>query len=299
MKLRSALLGAASILVASAAPALAQVDPGAPQASQVAPGVSAGTGEVQRGLITQGGATPDASSEVVVTAQRLNAARSSIEPSLGASTYTLNAASIDAQPGGPNQQFNQVILQLPGVTQDSFGQFHVRDDHNGIQYRFNGIILPEGIAVFGQTLSTRLVDSFSLITGALPAQYGLQTAGIVDVTTKSGIANGGEVSFYGGSHGDYEPSFEYGGHTTDSNFYMSGEYRRTQLGIESPDGTSTPDHDRADEGDIFVYADHTLSARSWSSGATATTASRSPTSPMGSPATASRSAATAPSRPSS
>ena len=154
-----------------------------------------------------------------------------------------------------------MILQLPGVTQDSFGQFHVRDDHNGIQYRFNGVILPEGITVFGQTLSTRLVDSFSLITGALPAQYGLQTAGIVDVTTKTGLKNGGEITAYGGSHGDYEPSFEYGGHTGDTDYYISGEYRRTQLGIESPDGSSTPNHDRADEGNIFVYVDHILSAQ--------------------------------------
>ncbi len=233
--------------------ASAQIDPGAPQASTV-----------NRGLITESPApaqTPGTVSEVVVTAQRLDAARASIEPSLGASTYTLNAASIDAQPGGANQQFNQVILQLPGVTQDSFGQFHVRDDHNGIQYRFNGIILPEGISVFGQTLSTRLVDSFSLITGALPAQYGLQTAGIVDVTTKTGIENGGRVTAYGGSHGNYEPSFEYGGHSGNTDFYMSGEFRRTQLGIESPDGSSTPDHDRADEGNIFVYADHILSAQ--------------------------------------
>ena len=194
-----------------------------------------------------------------MTAQRLDQARASIEPSLGASTYTINAASIKAQPGGENQPFNQVVLQLPGVVQDSFGQFHVRDDHNGIQYRINGTILPEGIAVFGQTLSTRLIDSVSLITGALPAQYGLQTAGIIDVTTKTGLANGGEVTAYGGSHGDYEPSFEYGGHSGNTNFYVSGEYRRTQLGIESPDGSSTPDHDRADQGNVFVYLDHILS----------------------------------------
>ena len=41
---------------------------------------------------------------------------------------------------------------MPGVAQDSFGQLHVRGEHNGLQYRLNGIILPEGISVFGQTL---------------------------------------------------------------------------------------------------------------------------------------------------
>jgi len=196
---------------------------------------------------------------VVVTARRLDAARSSIEPALGATTYTLDNAAIMAQPGGDNQPLNQVILQLPGVVQDSFGQIHVRDDHNGIQYRINGVILPEGISTFGQTLSPRLIQNLSLLTGALPAQYGLNTAGIIDITTKSGqFDNGGEVTAYGGSHGTYQPSFEYGGHVGDTNFFISGEFKRTQLGIESPDGSATPAHDRADEANLFVYADRTL-----------------------------------------
>jgi outer membrane receptor protein involved in Fe transport len=206
-----------------------------------------------------GSATPSVAT-VIVTARRLDNARQTIEPSLGATTYTLDNAAITSQPGGDNQQLNQVILQLPGVVQDSFGQIHVRDDHNGIQYRINGVILPEGISVFGQTLSPRLIESLSLETGALPAQYGLQTAGIINVTTKSGLFdNGGEVTAYGGSHGTYQPSFEYGGHSGDTNFFVSGEFKRTELGIESPDGSATPAHDRADEGDLFVYVDHTLS----------------------------------------
>jgi len=73
---------------------------------------------------------------------------------------------------------NQVLLQAPDVVQDSFGQLHVRGDHNDLQYRLNGIILPEGISVFSQTLSPRLISSLSLITGALPAEYGLRTAAL-------------------------------------------------------------------------------------------------------------------------
>lgn len=61
---------------------------------------------------------------------------------------------------------NQLLLQAPGVTQDSFGQLHVRGDHGNLQFRINGVQLPEGINVFGQALQTRLADSVSLITGA-------------------------------------------------------------------------------------------------------------------------------------
>ncbi len=82
---------------------------------------------------------------VVVTAQRLNAARSGIQTQTGASTYTITADQIDNQPGGENNLLNQVVLQAPSLAQDSFGQLHVRGEHNGLQYRLNGVILPEGI----------------------------------------------------------------------------------------------------------------------------------------------------------
>jgi len=49
-----------------------------------------------------------ARSEIVVTARRLDAARSAIEPSLGASSYSLPRAFIENLPGGANTQLNQV-----------------------------------------------------------------------------------------------------------------------------------------------------------------------------------------------
>src|ERR1700761_5399548 len=158
-------------------------------------------------------ATPAAGavSEIVVTAQRLDAAQEAIQPQTGASTYTLPRQAIEQLPGGENVQLNQVVLQMPGVAQDSYGQLHVRGDHANIQYRFNGVILPEGLSFFGQVLSPRIADSIELLTGALPAEYGLRTAGILDIRTRSGLENGGEVGVYGGSHGSYEPSIDYGG----------------------------------------------------------------------------------------
>ena len=204
-------------------------------------------------------AAADKRAEIVVTARRLEAARASIQPALGATSYTLSNASIQAQPGGANQQFNQVLLQLPGVVQDGFGQFHVRDDHNNLQYRINGTILPEGLAVFGQTLTPRIVQSVSLVTGALPAQYGLRTAGIIDITTKSGLFDdGGTISMYGGSHDTLQPSIEYGGSTGSTNYFVSGQYLHNRLGIESVDGSSNPVHDRTNQEQLFTYVDHII-----------------------------------------
>jgi len=197
-------------------------------------------------------------SEIVVTAARLDAARSTVEPALGATSYSLPEAFIDNLPAGANTQLNQVVLQAPGVAQDSFGQLHVRGDHGNIQFRLNNVILPEGLQVFGQTLSPRLASNVQLITGALPAQYGLRTAGIINITTKSGFRNGGEVSFYSGSHGLITPSVEYGGSSGATTGFFSGSYTGTGVGIESPDGSSTPLHDHSDRYQAFGYLDHIL-----------------------------------------
>jgi len=150
-------------------------------------------------------------------------------------------------------------MQAPDVAQDSFGQFHVRGEHNGLQYRLNGIILPEGISVFGQSLDPRLLSSLTLVTGALPAEYGLRTAGIIDIKTKSGVIDpGGSVSIYGGSHGTVEPSFNYGGSDGRLNYFVSGDFLRNDLGIESPDGSSDPIHDHTKQYHGFGYFEYIL-----------------------------------------
>src|SRR3984893_11176726 len=69
---------------------------------------------------------------ITVIAQHLNDARASIQTQTGASTYVIDEAAIAAAPGGDNQLLNQVIMQAPDVAQDSFGQFHVRGEHNGV-----------------------------------------------------------------------------------------------------------------------------------------------------------------------
>ena len=214
---------------------------------------------------TTSGATPAPNAvsgglqEITVTAERLNEARAGIQTQTGASTYTIDAAAVAATPGGDNTLLNQVIMQAPEVAQDSFGQFHVRGEHNGLQYRLNGIILPEGISVFGQSLDPRLISSMSLITGALPAEYGLRTAGIIDLTTKSGLLQpGGAVSLYGGSHGTVEPSINYGGGSGAFSYFVSGDFLRDDLGIESPDGSSNPIHGHTTQYHGFGYFEDIL-----------------------------------------
>ena len=192
--------------------------------------------------------------DVDVIAKELDVARQQIEPSLGASVYNFGRQAIATQPQGDNQPLNRLLLQAPGVAQDSFGQIHVRGDHANLQYRLNGIILPEGINVFGQVLQTRLAQSVSLITGALPAEYGLRTAGIIDIQTKTGTLDpGGEFTLYGGQQSTFQPSAEFGGTVGQVDYFVTGEVLHDADGIENPAPTFSAIHDISTQPRGFAY----------------------------------------------
>jgi len=146
--------------------------------------LAAGVVPAQEAPTSEGGVSLD----VNVIAKQLDIARQQIQPSLGATVYDFGLQAIETQPQGDNQPLNRLLLQAPGVAQDSFGQLHVRNDHANLQFRINGVQLPEGINVFGQSLQTRFANSVALITGSLPAQYGLRTTGVIDIQTKTGLS---------------------------------------------------------------------------------------------------------------
>jgi len=196
--------------------------------------------------------------EMSVTAERLSQARNSLSPKTGGSEYTITENDINSLPQGQETPLNQVLLQAPGVANDSYGQLHVRGDHANIQYRIDGVTLPEGITGFGQTLDTRFAQSVDLLTGAMPAQYGYREAGVVEIETKSVFENGGRIDMYGGSHDTVEPSFQIGGSEGKLNYYLTGSYLHDNLGIENPTPGSNAIHDLTDQFKGFGYASYLI-----------------------------------------
>src|SRR3984893_649544 len=227
----------ASGLIAAAAPVAAQTPPPsplAPAATQTPPPPP----------------TPaiDPLLGITVTATPRDEARSSIQPSLGATVYDFSPRTISNVPQGENAPLNQVLLRAPGVVQDSFGQIHVRGEHGNVQYRLDGVQLPAGLSLFNNILATRYADQMSLLTGALPAQYGLQTSGIVDITVKSGTTNpGAEASITGGSRNYSQPAFSYGGRTGAIHYFAAGPDIHNSLGIQKSNAAFSPIHDDTDQ----------------------------------------------------
>ena len=208
-------------------------------------------------------------------------ARGNIFTTVGTTSNTISHDTIQDLPQGANQSVEQVLLQAPGVSQDSAasGLLHVRNDHANVQFRINGVLLPDGVTGFGSIFDTSFIGNISLVTGALPAEYGLRTTGLVDITTRSDLFNNsGSVGAYGGSHGTITPSIEYGGTfgstcpaTTNTSsltykapaaatdcfagvqYYFTGRYTQNTVGIENPTPAYNAIHDFTQQDRGFAY----------------------------------------------
>jgi len=186
-----------------------------------------------------------------------------VEPSLGASTYSISNDTFENRPLGETTSIAQILLQAPGVAQAGGGQISVRGSPSGVQYRINNVILPDGVADLGERLSPRLADRVDLLTGALPAQYGLQVGGVVNITTKNGaFGRSGQIEATGGSHGQFEPAFEYTDASGSTSWFTSASYFRDAVGLASPDGSRAPSHDHTHQFDGLAFVDHVIDPQS-------------------------------------
>ena len=211
-------------------------------------------------------------------ADSFDQARGNIYTTIGTTSDALSHSTFDTLPQGANAPVEKIMLQLPGVSQDSAasGLLHVRNDHANVQYRINGVMLPDGVTGFGSIFDADYIGSMTLTTGALPAEFGMRTVGLLDITTRADIfTNGGTVGVYGGSFGMLTPYFDYGGtfgstcptaapapgtHAQPNadcfagvQYFFAGRYLQTNEGIENPTSSYFPIHDFSQQERGFAY----------------------------------------------
>jgi hypothetical protein len=219
--------------------------------------------------------TPVTAGEQEKTANdNFDAARSNLFTTTGTTSDTISHQAIQSMPQGTNAPAEKVLLQAPGVSQDSAasGSLHIRNDHANAQVRINGVMMPDGVTGFSSFIDSAWIGSISLITGALPAEYGMRTTGLIDITTRTDLFNNsGSISYYGGSRGTVTPSIEYGG-TFGSNcpagtkpsasstscyggvqYFFTGRYLQNREGIENPLPTLNASHDFSQQEKGFAY----------------------------------------------
>ena len=207
-------------------------------------------------------------SEIVVTANRIteslwiknkeldDARDKDLLSKFGATTYDIDQQALQALPQGKNTSLDKVLLQIPGVSYDSAisnPDFHVRNEYSNVQYRINGIQLPDGVSASGPVLETGFIGNLNLLDGTLPAQYGLRTAGVVDIITKTEFDPGGNLDLYGGTWATVSPSIEYGGGAGQTQYFLTGRYLQSDQGLENAMPTQDPIHDHTRQEKFFGY----------------------------------------------
>lgn len=196
-----------------------------------------------------------------ITATKLDESRNNLSPKTGGSSFSFAQKDIENLPQGQATSMSQLLLRAPSVAQNSNGQLYVRGDHANLQYRINGVILPEGISGFGQTLDTHFAEKIDFLTGAMPAQYGFRTAGVVDIKTKSGaFSQGGRSEVMVGGNQTVQLNQQISGAKDNLNYYLNATYLQSNRGLDSPTAARNPIHDDTSQDKIFGYFSYLIDA---------------------------------------
>lgn len=194
-----------------------------------------------------------------ITAEKLEESRNNLSPKTGSSSFSFSEENIANLPLGQATPLNQVLQRAPNVVVNSQNKVHVRGDHSGLQYRINGVMLPESVNGFGQTIDTHFADSIDFLTGSMPAQYGLRTSGVVDIKTKSGRfenKNRSEITI--GGNDTFGANQQVGGSSGNLDYYISANYLQSSRGIESTTSARNSINNDTNQDNVFGYFSYLL-----------------------------------------
>ena len=162
----------------------------------------------------------------------------------------------------PSSELSSIVTELtPGVAADSNGLLHGLGDHNEVSFSVDGQpITDQQSKVFSNQLPADAVQSFQVIEGAPPAEYGDKTSLVVVATTRSGqgvTRPTGLVSFSYGSFGtsrllaDAAVGGQNWGNFISASGLQSGRF------LDAPEFAVY--HDKGDEANFFDRIDRQFS----------------------------------------
>jgi outer membrane receptor protein involved in Fe transport len=174
-------------------------------------------------------------------------------------TYAVSRKDIEELPRGNNNELQDVLLTIPSAVYGALKQVHIRQDHANLQFRIDGVPIPDTVSTaFSDVITPRAWERADIILGGMEAQYGNKTAALLDITTKSGTKPGfGSAQVFGGSNQTLNPSFEYGGTIgAKFRFYALNSYTTTNRGIDPPTLGHSVFHDQSERNQTFLRGDY-------------------------------------------
>jgi TonB-dependent receptor-like protein/carboxypeptidase family protein len=168
----------------------------------------------------------------------VTATRELIEAEKTAPTTVIDLNRIARFPTSqPSRSAEELVGTAPGWTVDANGRLHARGIEYQVQYSIDGIPITDTIAdTFSAAPDPRNFRSVEVSTANIPAEFGNKLAGIIDVTTRTGleIPNSGSVTLSGGSFATFESSFDIGGHTRKFGYFISAAGSTTDRFLDPP-----------------------------------------------------------------
>ena len=184
-----------------------------------------------------------------------------IQQKASSETYSVSRKDIETLPRGNNNDVSEVLLTIPSAVNGALKQIHIRQDHANLQFRIDGVPIPDTVsAVFSDVITPRTWERADIILGGMEAQYGNRTAAVIDITSKKGTDPGfGSIQGFGGSNETVTPSFEYGGTLGDRfRFYMLNSFTTTNRGIEPPTPGKSTFHNQSNSNQTYLRGDFQL-----------------------------------------
>ena len=173
-------------------------------------------------------------------------------------TYSVNRRDIEALPRGNNVELQDVLQTIPSAAYGSLKQLHIRQDHANLQFRIDGVPIPDTVtSTFTDVITPRAWERADIILGGMEAQYGNRTAAVIDITSKSGRKPAfGSAQMFGGSNETINPSFEYGGTVGEKfRYYALNSYTSTNRGIEPQVLGHSIFHDHNERNQTYLRGD--------------------------------------------
>ncbi len=151
-----------------------------------------------------------------------------------------------------------VTLSTPGIASDSNGLFHPLGEHADTTFAIDGQpISDQQSRVFGNQISTNIIQSVNVIEGIAPPEYGDKSSLVVQTTTRSGIGllkPTGTIGYSYGTYGTSVPSLAIGSGTAKVGNFLSLDGLRSSRYLDSPEFRAI--HDKGNNENFFDRLDY-------------------------------------------
>jgi len=145
----------------------------------------------------------------------------------------------------------------PGVAADGNGFYHPLGEHADTAIVLDNQPIPDQQGkIFSNQLALNTIQSFELVTGAPPAEYGDRTSLIINTTSRSGLGQNkptGDLSAEYGSFGSWAELFDIGWGGRWWGNFLALDSNGSSRYLDAPEFTSL--HDKGNGETIFDHID--------------------------------------------